>query len=459
MKVLTYIFTITCATLWLNVGHAQQVQSTDAQQHWVDSVFQSLDQDQRIGQLFMVATYSNQGESHQKSIDKLIKNYHLGGLIFFQGGPQRQAALTNHYQSLAKVPLLIAMDAEWGLGMRLDSTISFPRQMTLGAIEDHRELYRMGLEIGRQSNRLGVHINFAPVVDINTNPRNPVIGTRSFGQDKYNVAKKGTAYMQGLEAQQVMATAKHFPGHGDTGSDSHFTMPVIKHDRQRIMQEELLPFKAMISQGLRSTMVAHLHIPSLDDTPNLPATLSKKIINDLLQDQMGFEGLVFTDALNMKGVSQFYRPGALEVKALQAGNDVLLYSEDIPAGVEAIKAAIAKGSLSQQRIDKSVKKILAAKFRAGLNRYQPVNQDNLVTYLNRPEAQLLNRRLYEKSLTVVKNKGGAIPIKVLDTAFFASVSIGTATESDFQKRLSKYAPFSHYNLSNKTSRELPKAFE
>jgi len=451
LKTLKYIFAICGAALWFNVGLAQQVQPTKSEQRWVDSVFQNLTQEQRIGQLFMVAAYSNQGAEHRRSIDKLIKNYHLGGLIFFQGGPQRQANLTNHYQAASKVPLLIAMDAEWGLGMRLDSTVSFPRQMTLGAIQEHKEIYRMGLEIGKQSNRLGVHINFAPVVDINTNPINPVIGTRSFGQNKYNVAQKGTAYMQGLEAQGIMATAKHFPGHGDTGSDSHFTLPVIKHSRDRLLKEELFPFSVMIKQGLRSAMVAHLHIPALDATPNLPATLSKKIVTDLLKGQMGFKGLIFTDALNMKGVSQFYKPGALEVKALQAGNDVLLYSENIPAGVDAIKAAIADGSLSQARVDKSIKKILAAKYQAGLHQYQPVNLDNLVSYLNRAEAQLVKSRLYEKSLTVVKNQGGVIPIKVLDTAFFASISIGTSAESGFQKRLSKYAPFSHYNLSNKTS--------
>ncbi len=448
---LKYIFTVLFCTLIVNGLSAQQVQSTSGEVNWVDSVYQKLSPDERIGQLFMVAAYSNKGAEHKKSLEKLIKNYHLGGLIFFQGGPQRQAVLTNHLQKLSKVPLLIAMDAEWGLGMRLDSTISYPRQMTLGAISNDQEIYRMGEEIGRQSRRLGVHINFAPVVDINTNPNNPVIGTRSFGQNKYNVANKGVAFMQGLEAQGVMANAKHFPGHGDTGSDSHFTLPVVKHDRSRLVSEELYPFNMLVKHGLRSTMVAHLHIPALDPTPNLPATLSSKIVTGLLRQEMNFKGLIFTDALNMKGVSQFYKPGDVEVKALKAGNDVLLFPEDVPAAIQKIKQAIADKKLDIAAIDVSVKKILSAKYRAGLNHYKPINRDNLYQYLNRPEAQLVNRKLYEKALTVISNKSNNIPIKVLDTTFLASLTLGTASENNFQKRLDKYGSFSHYTLADKTT--------
>ncbi|MDH3709338.1 MAG: serine hydrolase [Cyclobacteriaceae bacterium] len=455
---LKYIFTAFCCVFFINELSAQQVYRSSTEERWVDSVYQNLSEDQRIGQLFMVAAYSNKSPDHQKAIEKLIKQYHLGGLIFMQGGPVRQVRLTNHFQQLSKVPLFIAMDAEWGLGMRLDSTISYPRQMTLGAISDNQEIYRMGEEIALQCRRLGVHINFAPVVDINTNPDNPVIGSRSFGQNKHNVAQKGLAYMRGLESQGIMANAKHFPGHGDTGKDSHYTLPVIQHNRQRLKDEELYPFQKLVDNGLRSTMVAHLHIPALDPVPNRAATLSPKVINGVLREEMNFKGLVFTDALNMKGVTQFFKPGDIEVQALLAGNDVLLFSEDVPAAVRQIKAAMTQEKLDDKLLEEKVKKILKAKYQAGLNQYQPANPDNLHRYLNRPEAQLVNRRLYEKALTVVNNRRSNIPVKVLDTTYFASLTIGTNGKNTFQKRLSKYASFNHYQLGKnaKTTAEYEK---
>ncbi len=455
---LKYIFTAFCCVFFINELSAQQVYRSSTEERWVDSVYQNLSEDQRIGQLFMVAAYSNKNPDHKKAIEKLINQYHLGGLIFMQGGPVRQARLTNHFQQLSKVPLFIAMDAEWGLGMRLDSTISYPRQMTLGAISDNQEIYRMGEEIALQCRRLGVHINFAPVVDINTNPDNPVIGSRSFGQSKHNVTQKGLAYMRGLESKGVMANAKHFPGHGDTGKDSHYTLPVIQHNRQRLKNEELYPFQKLVDNGLRSTMVAHLHIPALDPTPNRAATLSPKVINGVLREEMNFQGLVFTDALNMKGVTQFFKPGDIEVQALLAGNDVLLFSEDVPAAVRQIKAALAQEKLGDKLLEDKVKKILKAKYQAGLNQYQPANLDNLHRYLNRPEARLVNRRLYQKALTVVNNRRSNIPVKVLDTTYFASLTIGINGKNTFQKRLSKYASFNHYQLGKnaKTTAEYEK---
>ena len=433
--------------LLVNDTEAQQVQQPKEEQRWVDSVFQSLTVEERIGQLFMVAAYSNQGASHRQSIEKLIKRYNIGGLLFLQGGPVRQANLTNRFQDISKTPLLIAMDAEWGLGMRLDSTISYPRQMALGAIQDDHQIYLMGEEIGRQMHRLGAHINFAPVVDINSNPTNPVIGTRSFGEDKENVASKGIAYMKGLEAQGVMANAKHFPGHGDTDTDSHLTLPVIKHSASRLESMELYPFKKLIEAGLRSTMVAHLYIPALDSTINQPSTLSRPIVTGLLREKLNFNGLIFTDALNMKGVTKYYQPGELEVKALKAGNDVLLFPENVSAGVRAIKEALDNKEIKRQELYKNVKKILSAKYRAGLNNYRPVNTDNLQTFLTRPDAQLVRRSLYEKTITVVRNKSGYIPVKVLDDTHFASLTIGSKKPNTFQKQLSKYASFSHFTVS------------
>ena len=456
MKRLAPIFLSVFSFLLVNVSTAQEVRQVKQQeQQWVDSVYRNLSEEERIGQLFMVAAYSKKGGGHQQAIEKLVKKYNIGGLLFMQGGPVSQAKLTNFYQDLAKTPLLIAMDGEWGLGMRLDSTISYPRQMTLGAIRDNHQIYLMGEEIGRQMGRLGVHINFAPVVDINSNPANPVIGTRSFGEDKENVALKGIAYMKGLEAQGVMANAKHFPGHGDTSTDSHHTLPIINHDLGRLHNVELYPFKKLIDAGLRSTMVAHLYIPALDSTPNLPSTLSRPVIHDLLQQQYGFQGLIFTDALNMKGVSAFYQPGALEIKALQAGNDVLLFPENVPAAVEAIKQALDKKEIKRQVIETKVKRILAAKYQAGLNHYKPANTDNLHAFLNRPEAQILKRTLFEKAITIVKNENQSIPIKALDTTYFASLTIGPSAPNTFQKKLSKYAPFTHFTISkNQRSKDI-----
>ena len=296
---------------------------------WVDSVFNNMTLNEKIGQLFMVAAYSNKGPEHTQDILRLIKKHHIGGLIFFQGTPEKQAKLTNIYQYNAKIPLMIGMDAEWGLGMRLDSVISYPRQMTLGAISDDSLIYKMGLDIGAQLRRLGVHVNFAPVVDINNNPANPVIGSRSFGEDRNNVAGKGIAYMNGLQDRNVLAVAKHFPGHGDTDKDSHKTLPVISHDSLRLDSIELYPFKRLISNGVGGVMTAHLNIPSLIDEPNRPSTLSKKVVTHMLKDQLGFNGLVFTDALNMKGVTNNFQSGEIEIEALKAGNDVLLYPQDV----------------------------------------------------------------------------------------------------------------------------------
>ncbi len=433
--------------LLVNDSEAQQVQLHKQERRWVDSVFQRMTVEERIGQLFMVAAYSNKSASHSQSIENLIKQYNIGGLLFFQGGPVRQANLTNRFQDMAKTKLLIAMDAEWGLGMRLDSTISYPRQMTLGAIQDDHQVYLMGEEIGRQMRRLGVHINFAPVVDINSNPSNPVIGNRSFGEDKENVASKGVAYMRGLEAQGVMASAKHFPGHGDTDTDSHHTLPVIQHNISRLENVELYPFNKLIQAGLRSTMVAHLYIPSLDSTFNQASTLSKPIVSGLLREKLNFDGLVFTDALNMKGVTEFYQPGDLYLKALKAGNDLLLFPEDVPAGVRAIKKALDNKDIKQQMLDQKVKKILSVKYRAGLNKYQPINTDNLQSFLTRPEAQLVKRSLFENAITVVKNKSESIPIKILEDTHFASLTIGTNGVNTFQKQLGKYATFIDFTVS------------
>lgn len=419
---------------------------------WVDSVYNTLSEDERIGQLFMIAAYSNQGASHKAEIEEAINKYHIGGLIFMQGGPVRQAHLLNHYQAISKVPLLISMDAEWGLAMRLDSTVHYPKQMTLGAIQDNRYIYKMGEEIAKECQRVGMQVNFAPVVDVNVNRNNPVIGTRSFGENKEKVAEKGIAYMRGMQSQRVLANAKHFPGHGDTDVDSHHALPVINHSVERLTDIELYPFRRLIADSLSSIMVAHLYVPALDNTPKTPTTISSKVVTQLLKKDMGFEGLIFTDALNMKGLSNFYDAGEADLRAFLAGNDVLLFSKNVPGAIELIKKAIEKKKASWSDVEVSVKKILRAKYWSGLNEFKPVEIKNIYRELNNPTAMALRETLYEKAMTVVKNDNNLIPIEIIDTNTFASISIGTSKGNNFQQTLSKYAEFDHYALSLKSAK-------
>ena len=414
--------------------------------HWADSVFATLSPQERIAQLFMVAAYSNRDEKHYNEIKKLVAEYKIGGLIFFQGGPLRQLRQTNAYQAVAKVPLLISIDAEWGLAMRLDSTVQFPRQMTLGAIQNDSLIYEMGKEIARQCKRMGMQINFAPVADVNNNPLNPVISNRSFGEDKYNVTRKALMYMKGMQDNGVLANAKHFPGHGDTDSDSHKTLPVVKSSAERLDTLELYSFKKLISEGLGSMMVAHLYIPALDSTPNQASTLTKSIVTGLLKEQLGFTGLVFTDALNMKGVSKFYKPGEVDVKALIAGNDVLLFAEDVPTAIQKIQEAINNGLITQEEIDARCLKILRVKQWAGLNSYKTIPLKNLHQDLNTVYAELINRKLTEESLTLLKNDKQIIPLKNLDEYKIASLIIGSKEPNEFQRMLSNYYPTKHFTM-------------
>lgn len=413
-------------------------------QAWVDSVFNSLTPDERLAQLFMVAAYSNKDSAHIKELETLIREYKIGGLIFFQGGPVRHATMQNYLQEASDVPLMIAMDAEWGVGMRLDSTIDYPRQMTLGAIQNDSLLYDFGAEVARQMKRLGMHINFAPVVDVNSNAANPVIGTRSFGENKVNVANKGIAVMKGMQDNQILACAKHFPGHGDTDSDSHLTLPVIKHSYARIDSLELYPFKRTIEAGMGSMMVAHLYIPELDNTKNQASTLSPKIVNGLLKDSLGFEGLIFTDALNMKGVSKYYGPGEVELMAFLAGNDVMEFAEDVPKAMELIRKKVEEGTVSQADIDARCRKVLEAKAWFGLDNYQPVDLKNLTADLNNSQARAMHNELVANSLTLLVNKN-AIPVKDVEESI-ASLVYDDKEGNTFQQTLSKYAPVEHFQI-------------
>jgi beta-N-acetylhexosaminidase len=411
---------------------------------WVDSTLQVMTLDEKIGQFFMVATFSNRDEAHYRYIDKLIREYRIGGLLFFQGGPYRQAMLTNRYQAQSRVPLFIGIDGEWGLAMRLDSTVEFPRQMMLGSIRDNQLVYRMGSEIGEQCRRLGIHINFAPVSDINSNPNNPVIGNRSFGEGRNNVAEKSIAYMKGLQHNRVIATAKHFPGHGDTDEDSHFTLPVVNHSGEKIRELDLYPYQQLIADSLMGVLSGHLYVPGLDSGRVQASSLSGKVVTTLLRDEMGFRGLVFTDAMNMRGVLKGGKASDINVKALLAGNDVLLYPESIAETIAAVKENLSKGTISEEFINQKVKKILKAKYWAGLNQYAPVVATNLYEDLNNEKSTELLKELNESAVTVLKNDLELIPIQSVGEGKLATVTIGAGIGTPFQKMISTYSPAQHY---------------
>ena len=426
-----------------------------AQTKWVDSVYQSMSLPEKIGQLFMVDVFSSDPPEKINKVKKLIEEYKIGGVIFSKGGPVRQAKLNNEFQAMSKVPLLIGMDAEWGLGMRLDSTYSFPWNMTLGAINDIGLVERTGQYIGEHCKRLGVHINFAPVVDINTNPNNPIIGNRSFGEDKVNVTLKALAFMKGMQSAGVLANAKHFPGHGDTETDSHKTLPTIGFSAQRIDSVELFPYKQLIKNNLESVMVAHLNVPSLENRPGYPSSISRYIVSGILKQSLGFKGLIFTDALNMKGASNFRSPGDIDAAAFWAGNDVLLISEDVPMAIAKIQEGYYSRYISEDRLAHSVKKILAAKYKVGLDNYKPIESYNLVNDLNRLKDDLLYEELMENAITVAKNKNELLPLRNLDTKKIAYIKMGDDDGSVFLNELKKYTKI-HEITANKLDELLVK---
>jgi beta-glucosidase-like glycosyl hydrolase/CubicO group peptidase (beta-lactamase class C family) len=435
-------------------GHPEPGPSPDlAAMEWVDAIYNDMSPDERVGQLIWLRAHSDKGPDHVAFVEKMIREYHVGGLTFFQGTPLEQAKLTNQYQALTKrVPLIISMDAEWGLGMRMkQTTISYPRQLMLGAIQDNLLIYDMGAEIARQLRRLGVHVNFAPVADVNNNPANPVINYRSFGEDRYNVAVKSFFYMKGMQDNQVMACAKHFPGHGDTDTDSHYDLPVIAHDRSRLDSIELFPFSVLSEQGIGSMMVAHLSVPALDPTPNFPTTLSYPTIGQLLKQDLGYEGLVVTDGLDMQGVTKYHKSGEVEAKALAAGNDILLIPPDVPAAVSRIKEYLQAGKIDSLQFERSVKKVLLAKYRLGLTEFNPIPLSNLEKDLNDTKGLAVKRKLTQHALTLLRNDNNWLPIDRIDTLEIASLSIGSAGVSPFQASLSRFSAVEHFQAPKEMS--------
>jgi len=425
----------------------------DSASFWVDSVFQTLSPDERIAQLIIIEAFSDKGPRYEADIMHLIKKYQVGGIIFFQGGPLRQARLTNQYQAAAKVPLLIAMDAETGIGMRLDSTVQYPFQQMLGAVADNGLIYAMGAEVAKEFERLGMHINFAPVADINNNPRNPIIGYRAFGEDRLDVTAKSLAYMRGMQENGIIAVAKHFPGHGDTDVDSHYDLPVIPFGRARLDSLELYPFRELIRHGIGGVMVAHMHIPKLDPTQNLPSTLSKPVVTGLLKGDLGFKGLVFTDAMVMKGVTKYFAPGRAEARALVAGNDVLERLNSVPKAINAVKMAIARGELSQEEIDRRCKRVLAAKQWVGLDQYNPIDLNNLYQDLNPAIADSTNKAIAEAALTLLRNKKNVLPLRPHRRTSIATIAVGAKRPTAFQREISKHVQTTDFVISRKANKK------
>lgn len=436
-KILIIVLNIIISTIITNAQTPVPfVQTINNPNRWVDSVFKKMNRNEKIAQLFMVRAHSNLGQKYADSVGTVIKKEHLGGVVFFQGGPGRQAPIINQYQANSKIPLMIAMDGEWGLGMRLDSTVSYPYQMTLGAIQDNSLIYKMGQEVAKDFKRLGMQINFAPVMDVNNNPRNPVINYRSFGENKYNVAQKGIAYVKGMQESGLFTTAKHFPGHGDTDVDSHFDLPQLNFTAGRLDSLEMYPFKQAFAEDLSGVMVAHINIPALDPTPNLPSTLSKPIVTDILKEKLGFKGLVFSDAMEMKGVLKYFPNGEADVRSLIAGMDVIELSENTGRAIKLIKKSIRHKRLTWVNINEKVKKILMAKYWMGLSKVDSVKTEDLISDLNRPTSFQLIQQLTDAAITVIKG-ADQLPLRNDFVRKTAILSVGENMPTVFSDMIKK----------------------
>ncbi len=415
-------------------------------EQWVDSVFNSLNEREKIGQLLMIRAHSNKTKAYHEMVARIIRQQKVGGLCFFQGGPLRQVDLVNYYQKISKTPLLIAIDGEWGVSMRLDSAIKFPRQMTLGAIQNDSLIYQMGVEVARQCKAVGVNLNFAPVADVNNNPANPVINSRSFGENPKLVAEKASMYMKGMQSQHLLSCAKHFPGHGDTDSDSHKTLPTVKANRHDLDSIHFQPFKTLINEGISTIMVAHLYVPAIDSTANRASSLSPIVVKDLLKRQFHFKGLAITDALEMKGVANYFPPGKLEVMALKAGNDILLMPHNAKISIDSIVAALHSGELDSNDIYSRVRKILSYKYSAGLNNWHPLSKDSVYTIINSDKAKALNKKLYRNALTLIVNKDSIIPLTTNLNKTLAIVSVGVPKHNPFTHTALKYRAADLYSI-------------
>lgn len=385
---------------------------------WVDQTYNSLSQDEKLGQLFIVALYTNKDDNHINQVRNIVTNDKIGGLILMQDDAAKEINLVNEFQQKSKVPLMIGMDAEWGIYQRINTAHKFPWAMTLGAIQDKDLIYKMAAKIAEDCKRMGINWDFAPVVDVNTNPNNPIIGNRSFGSEVSNVTQSALSYANGLQDNNILAAIKHFPGHGDTNTDSHLDLPVVSHSLDRLNKIEIAPFKALMNKGIGGVMVAHLYVPNLELGKGIPASVSKKIVTDLLKDKLGYKGLIITDALNMGAVANKYKPGELDALAFKAGNDIMLFSQGVAEGKKLIQKAIDKGEISQERVEESVKKILLTKYYLGLNQYTPKNSENVNNDINNESHAKLVQNLYSNALTLLKDDKKLLPLNTNTTYYY-----------------------------------------
>lgn len=376
---------------------------------WVDQTYKKLSQDEKLGQLFIVALYTNRGEDEIEKVRSIVSKDKIGGLILMQDDAAREINLVNEFQQKSKIPLMIGMDAEWGVFQRIPAAHKYPWAMTLGAIQDKELIKQMAAKIAEDCYRMGISWDFAPVVDVNTNPNNPIIGNRSFGSEVNNVVNSALSYAQGLQNSNILAAIKHFPGHGDTSTDSHLDLPVVSHNLERLNSIEIAPFKALMDKGIGGVMVAHLYVPALEPAKGIPASVSKNIVTGLLKDKLGYKGLIITDALNMGAVANKYKPGELDAMAFQAGNDIMLFSQGVAEGKKLIQKAIENGEIPQSRVEESVKKILLTKYFLGLDKYTPKNPENINSDLNNDSHKTLVQNLYANAITLLKDEKKLLP--------------------------------------------------
>ena len=443
-----YIFLIAffyCSFLFSQKKDPLKAENHQDQKHWVDSLYNSMTLKEKVAQLFVLQLMTK--NDNTSLIYKQISENKIGGIILSNGSPLRMAETINKMQSISNIPLLIGIDAEWGLKMRIDSTMKFPWNMSLGAIKHNSLLERVGGSIGKHCKRMGIHINFAPVVDINTNPSNPIIGNRSYGEDKFNVTNKAVSFTKGMQEEGVLACAKHFPGHGDTSKDSHKTLPTIGFKKKRIMDVELYPYRTLIKEGLASVMIAHLNVPSLESNDDFPSSLSKKIVTGLLKDRLKFKGLIITDALGMKGVTSYDKEN-IDLMAFKAGNDVLLMSGDTNTGISSIVNAYKSNEISEKRLQHSVKKILKAKYKVGLNRYKPIDTNNLISDLNPINDKVLKEEVVSNIITLLKNDKQFTPILSLNNNKIIHIQTGSDSGETFNTYLNKYSSVDYIKISD-----------
>ena len=385
---------------------------------YADSLYQQLSLDEKIGQLYIVALYNNRGEEEIQKIRNLVEKEKIGGLILMQDDAEKHINLLNEFQGKSRIKMMIGIDGEWGLFQRFPAAHKFPWAMTLGAIQDNSLIYEMTSKIAEDCKRMGIYWDFAPVVDVNTNPSNPIIGNRSFGSDINNVISKGLAYAQGLQDHGVLASMKHFPGHGDTNTDSHLDLPVVSHNLERLNSVELAPFKALLDKKIGGVMVAHLYVPTLEKKKGIPASVSYEIITNLLKNTYQYKGLIITDALNMNAIAKKFSPGEIDLRAFKAGNDIMLFSQDVPSGKALIKSAFEKGEISENRLAESVKKILKTKFLLGLQDLKPINPENINVDLNNASHAEISEKLYANAITLLKDEKNLLPLSCSKTYYY-----------------------------------------